>query len=132
MSYHGTGINNSATIVAKAAADITAGAFLAATLTENGANVAKAGEAPVGIFIPETESPKAGEDTHIQVKDIGLAKTGGAVNAGDLLAADADGKLVKAAAGAFALAAALETATAAGQIISVQIVKAGFTPAAGA
>ena len=129
MSYIGTGINNSATIVAKAAADITDGAFLAATLTADGVAVSAAGEAAIGIMIPETESPKAGEDVHIQVKDIGLGKVGAAVDAGDLLASDADGKLVKAAAGAFAVAVALETATAADQVISVQICKAGYAAA---
>lgn len=126
MSYHGTGINDSPTIVAKAAADIASGAFLAAKLTDSGVAVSGAGEAAIGLLIPETESPKAGEDVTVQVKDIGLAKTGAAVNAGDLLASDASGKLIKATSGKFILAAALETATAADQIISVQICKAGY------
>ena len=126
MSYHGTGINDSPTIVAKAAADIASGAFLAAKLTDSGVAVSGAGEAAIGLFSPETESPKAGEDATVQVKDIGLAKTGAAVNAGDLLASDASGKLIKATSGKFILAAALETATAADQIISVQICKAGY------
>lgn len=124
--YHGTGINDSATIVAKASADITGGAFLAAMLTADGIAVAKAGEAAIGIMIPETDSPKKGEDVNLQVKDIGLAMVGAAVEAGDLLASDANGKLVKAESGAFILAAALETAAAANQVISVQIIKAGF------
>ena len=128
--YHGTGINDSATIVAKAAADIQGGAFLAAMLTKNGVAVAKAGEAAVGIMIPETDSPKAGEDVNIQVKDIGLAMVGAAVEPGDLLASDASGKLVKAASGNFILATALAAATAAGQVISVQIIKAGYAAAA--
>lgn len=128
--YHGTGINDSATIVAKAAADIQGGAFLAAMLTKNGVAVAKAGEAAVGIMIPETDSPKAGEDVNIQVKDIGLAMAGAAVEPGDLLASDASGKLVKAASGNFILATALAAATAAGQVISVQIIKAGYAAAA--
>lgn len=126
MSYHGTGINDSPTIVAKVAANIDSGAFLAAKLTEDGVAVSGAGEAAIGLLIPETESPNAGEDVTVQVKDIGLAKTGAAVNAGDLLASDASGKLVQATSGKFILAAALETATAADQIISVQIIKAGY------
>lgn len=130
MNYHGTGINDSPTIVAKAADAITDGAFLAATLTENGAAVSKAGETPIGIMIPETENVAAGDDVHIQVKDMGLAKVGAAVNAGDPLAAGENGKLVKAEDGAFILAFALETATAADQVISVQICKAGFAAAA--
>ena len=126
MSYHGTGINDSPTIVAKAAAAITGGAFLAAKLTTDGAAVSGAGDPAIGLFIPETDSPAAGEDVTIQVKDIGLAMVGAAVDAGDLLSSDADGKLIKAASGKFILAAALETATAADQVISVQICKAGY------
>ena len=114
--YHGTGINDSATIVAKATADIEGGAFLAAMLTKDGVAVAKAGEAAIGIMIPETDSPK----------DIGLAMVGAAVEAGDLLASDANGKLIKAEAGAFIIAAALDAAAAADQVISVQIIKAGY------
>lgn len=128
--YHGTGINDSATIVAKATAGIQGGAFLAAALTKDGISVAKAGEAAIGVMIPETDSPKAGEDVTIQVKDIGLAMAGEAVEPGDLLASGANGKLVKAASGSFILAAALDTATAAGQVIPVQIIKAGYAAAA--
>lgn len=96
MSYFGSIINNSATIIAKASAKITDGAFLAATLTENGVAVAKASETPIGIMVAETGTVEAGEEVTIQVKDIGLAKVGAAVNAGDILAADANGKLIKA------------------------------------
>lgn len=128
--YHGTGINDSATIVAKAAANIEGGAFLAAMLTKGGIAVAKAGEAAIGIMIPETDSPKAGENVNIQVKDIGLAMVGAAVEPGDLLASDDSGKLVKAASGNFILATALDAAAAAGQVISVQIIKAGYAAAA--
>lgn len=124
--YHGTGINDSPTIVAKASADINGGAFLAAMLSKDGVAVAKAGEAAIGIMIPETDNPKAGEDVNIQVKDIGLAKVGAAVEAGDLLASDADGKLVKATSGAFIIATALDAAETADQVISVQIIKAGY------
>ena len=49
--------------------------------------------------------------------------------AGDLLTPDATGKATKAAAGNFILAQALEAATAADQVIHVQIIKAGFASA---
>lgn len=126
MSYHGTGINDSPTIAAKAASNLTEAAFLTAKLTDSGAAVCGAGEAAAGLFIPETESPRVGEDVTIQVKDIGLARVGAAVNAGDLLSSDANGKLIQAATGKFILAQALETAAAADQVISVQIIKAGY------
>lgn len=131
MSYFGSIINNSATINAKASAKITDGAFLAATLTENGVAVSKASETPIGIMVAETGTVEAGEEVTIQIKDIGLAKVGAAVNAGDILAADANGKLIKATNGAFAVAVALDTATAADQVIQVQISKPGFTATAG-
>lgn len=99
-------------------------------LTKDGAAIAAAGKTAVGIMIPETDSPRKGEDVHIQVKEIGLAMVGAAVEAGDLLASDTNGKLVKAASGDFILAAALDTANAANQVISVQIVKAGYATAA--
>lgn len=130
MSYFGSIINNSATIIVKASAKITVGAFLAATLTKDGAATAKAGETPIGIMVAETGTVEAGNEVTIQVKDIGLAKVGAAVDAGDLLAADANGKLIEATNGAYAVAVALETATAADQVIRVQISKPGFTAAA--
>ena len=126
MAYHGTGINDSATIVAKAAADITDGAFKAVKLTATGISIAGAGEAAIGILIPETESPKAGEVVNVQVKDIGLVIVGAAVAPGDLLASDANGKLIKAASGKFVIAQALEEAAEADCIITAQVCKAGY------
>lgn len=131
MGYFGTIINPSATITAKASAKIENGAFLAATLTKDGVAVSKASETPIGIFIAETETVEVGEDVTVQVKDMGMGMTGAAVDAGDLLAADANGKLIKATGGAFAVAVALETATAADQVISIQISKPGFAAASG-
>ena len=83
----------------------------------------------VGLLIPETEdSVAAGDDVTVQVKDIGLWTVGAAVDAGALLMSDANGKAVAATAGKFVLAQALEAATAAGQVIHVQIIKAGYVP----
>ena len=82
-------------------------------------------------MVAETGTVEAGEEVTIQIKDIGLAEVGAAVNAGDILSADANGKLIKATNGAFAVAVALETATAADQVIQVQISKPGFTASAG-
>ena len=49
---------------------------------------------------------------------------------GDELTANADGKAVKAAESNFITAVALSKATAAGDVIKVQIIKAGYKPAA--
>lgn len=124
--YIGTSINESPVIAAKAAAAIEGGAMLAVTMGANGVSVAGAGEAAVGLLIAETDNVAAGDDVTVQVKDIGLWKIGAAVTAGTLLASDANGKAVEATAGSFILAQALEAATAADQVIHVQIIKAGY------
>lgn len=130
MNYNGTGINDSATIIGKAAKDIANGAFKAAKLCPDGIELAAAGDVAVGILIPETESPRAGDDVVVQVKDMGLGIAGAAIEAGALLAADANGKLVAAASGAFIVAQAMEGAEEADQVITVQIIKAGYAAAA--
>ena len=124
MAYTGTGINTSATIVeaAGAAADFRGKAV---KYDENGKIVlAGAGEVAIGVgIITNAEESKVGEDVDIQVKEIGLGLAGGAITKGAELAADAQGKLVKATAGQFVIGVALDSATAAGKYIKMQIVK---------
>jgi hypothetical protein len=125
--YFGTSINNSATIVAKANADIAAGEFLAAKFTSGKIAVCgTAGENSLGLIIPGQEGIKAGEDVDIQIKDIGLWKTGAAVSAGAELTTNASGKAITATAGAFILAIALEDAAAENAVIKVQVIKSGY------
>ena len=127
--YIGTSINESAVISAKAGAAISNGAMLAAAMGSTGtvSVVGTAGAEAVGLIIPETDATIAsGDDVTVQVKDIGLWIAGAAVNAGAMLMSDANGKAVTATAGKFILAQALEAATAAGQVIHVQIIKAGY------
>lgn len=125
--YIGTSINNSATIVAKANADIAAGEFLAAKFTSGKIVVCgTAGENSLGLIIPGQDGIKAGEDVNIQIKDIGLWKTGAAVSAGAELTTNASGKAITATAGAFILAIALEDAAAENTVIKVQVTKSGY------
>lgn len=127
--YIGTSINESPVIAAQAGAAITGGALLAVSMDADGVKVVgTAGAVAMGILIPETDDVAAGDTVTVQVKDMGLWKTGGAVATGDLLASDAAGKAVKADEGNFIFAQALEAATAANQVIHVQIIKAGFVP----
>jgi hypothetical protein len=129
--YNGTTINDSATIVAAANAAISDGEFLAAKFTSGKIAVCgTAGEHALGIIIPGQASIASGDDVSVQVKDIGRWKAGAAVAVGAELTTDANGKAVTATSGAFILAIALEAAAAAGQIIKVQIIKAGYKPAA--
>ena len=127
--FIGTSINESPTISAKTGAAVTNGAMLAAAMGSTGTVtvVGTAGAEAVGLFIPQTEASVAsGDDVTIQVKDIGLWIAGAAVNAGAMLMSDANGKATTATAGKFILAQALEAASAAGQVIRVQIIKAGY------
>jgi hypothetical protein len=130
MSYIGTSINNSPTIVAPASADISNGEFLAAKFSSGKiALCGTAGEHVLGLIIPEQDSIKADDDVTVQVKDIGLWKTGAAVAAGAELTTNASGAAITAASGNFIFAVALEAASASGKIIRVQIIKAGYKPA---
>lgn len=126
-----TGINDSPVITGKAAEAIENSAFLAAKFDTNGNIVlANAGENALGLLIATTpEIVSAGEDVTVQIKDVGLWKTGDAVAAGAELTPDANGAAVSAAAGNYVTAIALEAAAAAGQVIKVQIVKSGKVPA---
>lgn len=128
--YIGTSINESPVVAVPVSAAITDGAMLAVTLKEGGVAVATKGEAALGILPAETDDVKEGDTVTVQVKDMGLWKVGAAVSAGDMLAADASGKAVKAAEGDFIVAQALEEATEADQVIKVQVIKAGYAKAA--
>lgn len=126
-----TGINDSPTIVGKSTGAIANGAFLAAKFDAAGGIVlAGAGEKALGLLIASTpEAVAAGEDVTVQIKDVGLWKTGAAVAAGAELTSDAAGAAVTAAVGNYVTAIALEAAAAPGAVIKVQIVKSGKVPA---
>ena len=118
-------IDTSPTRVFQASAALTGGAFTAVTLGENGVATSAAGDYPVGILMAESELPiAAGEDVNVQVKDGSRWIVGEAVKAGDLLAAGADGKAVKATSGKFIFAQALEN-TAANGTAHVLIIRGG-------
>jgi hypothetical protein len=127
MSYIGTSINNSATIVAKASVDIADGDFLAAKFSSGKIAICgTSGENALGLIIPGQDGIQADDDVNVQIKDIGLWKTGAGVSAGAELTTDANGKAITATAGAFILAIALEDAATANAVIKVQVIKAGY------
>lgn len=132
MSTIGTATNSSPYLAAPAAATIEKGKNHFVTLGENGVSLATAGAAAVGILLPDTEDKvAAGECVTVQIKDRTLIQTGGTITAGDPVASDATGCAVKAEAEKFIVGYAMESATAAGQIIHIQITKSGFVPKAG-
>ena len=129
MGYFGTAINDSATLVDVANANMSNAAGLALKFdgTSGKFVLPSAGELVIGIALIDTpDSVLAGDDIAVQIKDIALWKTGDAVAKGAELATDAAGKAITATAGKFIVAIALKAATGANAIIPVQIVKAGY------
>lgn len=132
--FIGTTINDSPVIVGKATAALSGAEFLAVKFDTSGGIVkaSTAGEATLGLLPAEQGNIAAGDDVTVQIKECGLWKAGAAVAAGALLTTDANGKAKTAAAGNFILAVALEAASAADEVIKVQICKAGYVNPANA
>ena len=118
-------IDCSPTRVFQTSAALTGGAFTLVTLGENGVATSAAGDVPIGVLAAETELPVAqNEDVNVVVKGGTLIIVGEAVKSGDVLAAGADGKAVKATSGKFIFAQALENG-AADQAVHALIVRGG-------
>lgn len=123
MVYLATSINESPVIVDKAGAEINDVRGKAVKFDENGGLVlAKAGEVPVGIGIM-TNDPliPANGDVHVQVKDIGLVRTGAELKKGAELGVDANGCFIPATSGVIA-AIALEAAVKADVYVKARLV----------
>lgn len=129
MNYYGTTINDSPTIAGVTAAAITDKQFLAAKFDSNGKIVVASteGETVLGLITAEEGTKAAGDTISIQIKDIGLMMASGAIAAGAEVMTDANGKAKTATAGKFIIGYALKAATAAGEVIPVQIAK-GMKP----
>ena len=126
MVYEYTGINESATISLKAGAALTSPKGIALALDGDGLKLPSAGADVVGIAILTNEdSVAAGDRVDVQIKDIGKIFAGGAITLGALVSVNAYGKAVAAQAGDTILGRALTAATAAGDLIDVQILHAG-------
>ena len=133
-NYNGVQINQTVTIVAEAAAEITDVRNRIMKFDESGkVALATAGtDIPVGIALIEagfndisgnvSGKVAAGDDVDIQIKDIGVVLAGGTIKKGQEVAAGTDGKAVVAAAGNYVLGFALGDA-ADGKYVAVQISK---------
>ena len=131
VTYFGTSINDSPTIVFSAKEKIEGVQGIALAISDGQLTKPTAGANVIGLALfTNDETVAAADDITIQVKDIGKWVAGEAVAVGDELTTDANGKAVKATDGNFITAIALSKATAAGDVISVQIVKAGYKPSA--
>ena len=132
MSYIGDSINASPTIAERAGAAILGGAGLAVKYDANGCIVpcATAGEPALGVIIMQQGDVAVGDSVTVQIKDVATCVSGGAVSKGALVAVNASAQAVAAEAGDFAIGMALSGASAAGQMVQVQICKCGFVPEA--
>lgn len=121
--YMTNGINTSPTIAITAGADMTQPGGKAVKYSSGKAILCTtAGERPIGIVTIDNDAEVKVEDIiSVQVKDIGVALMGGAVAAGDELAVDANGALVKATDGQHVAAVALASCTS-GEFGTVQLV----------
>ncbi len=125
-TFEYTGINESATISLKAAAALTSPKGIALALSGSGLALPTAGADCVGIaLINNEDSVAAGDRVDVQIKDIGKIYAGGAITLGALVTVDAAGKAVTATQGDVILGRALTAATAAGDLIDIQILHAG-------
>lgn len=130
-TYLGTSINESPTIVLPAKEKIEGAQGIALAISDGQLTKSTAGANVIGLSLfTNDETVEAGDDITVQVKDIGKWVAGEEIAVGDELTTNADGKAVKAAEGNFITAVALSKATAAGDVIKIQIVKAGYKPAA--
>uniref|UniRef100_UPI004025474C capsid cement protein n=1 Tax=Lachnospira sp. TaxID=2049031 RepID=UPI004025474C len=126
-TYFGTSINESPTVVFPAKEKIEGAQGIALVIDGGELTKPTAGANVIGLSLfTNDETVEAGDDITVQVKDIGKWIAGEAVEAGDELATDAEGKAVKATSGSFITAVALSGATAKGDVIGVQIIKAGY------
>lgn len=129
MSYIGDQVNASATIAERAGGKLESGAGCAVKYDASGNVVlcSTAGEAALGVLVAQTPDEVAqGGVVTVQIKDVGLWRSGGAFAKGALLATDAQGRAVTAASGGFMLGMALESSGAAGQLVRVQLCKSGY------
>jgi len=130
--YNGTTINDSPVIVGESAAALSGKSFYAVKFDSYGkiALCSNEGEVVLGLLPAEEGDKAAGEDVTVQIKDIGLMVASGSISAGAEVMTDANGKAKTATAGKFIIGYALKAATAAGQVIPVQIAK-GMKPSNG-
>ena len=121
-------INNSATIVENAGADIVTPAHKAVAYDTNGNVVlATTGEEAIGVILSSSLDPiKQGSQVHILVKDIGLLEAGGAIAKGAFVTINSNGQGVAAESEDFIFGRAFTAASTAGEAVQVQINPMGY------
>ena len=122
--YTGTQINDSAVLAFPAAEAIADVRCKAVVLTADGVKPATGATAPfMGVAIITNDFPvAAGDDVHVQIKEVGLIEVGADVTAGAAVTADANGYAKPAATGDFVLGIATQSGKA-GDRVYIQINK---------
>ena len=130
-------MNNSATIRDVLAADITGAPHKAIAYDADGklALPAADGDAAIGFILSDAYAndsgvTAAGTEVDVLIKDIGLGEADAAIAKGAFVTATAKGTVKTAEAGNFILGIAMTAATAAGNLVQVQITKSWYSPAA--
>jgi hypothetical protein len=127
-------INNSSTVREKLGADIANAPHKAVAYNENGDIVlAATGEGAIGILLGDTRqegaggtpTAKAGQEADVLIKHIGLLEAGGAIAKGAAVTINASGQGITATAGEFVFGFAFTAASAAGELVQVQITRSG-------
>lgn len=130
-TYFGTSINESPTIVLPAGVELTNARGIAVAIKDGAVVKPAAGTHVIGITLIETdETVEAGTGVDIQIKDIGKWVAGEEITVGTELTTDAEGKAVAAKEGDYIVGVALSNAAEAGTWTKVQIINAGYKPAA--
>lgn len=126
MTREYSGIDSSVTKSFLAAENLTEPNGVFVKLDGDGVSLPAAGGDVVGIaIISNQDSVKAGERVDVQIKDIGLVVAGGVFAQGALLATNASGKAVAASSTNYIVGRALGPATAAGDLVQVQLLNNG-------
>jgi len=127
--YLNSFINNSPTIIEKAGTDLVNPACKAVMYDDNGNIVtANSGDKAIGVVLSDVSSSVVKGDTlSILIKDIGLIEAGGEISKGDALSVNENGQAIKAETGSFIFGFAFSGATAVGEVVQIQINKAGKT-----
>lgn len=131
MTYFGTSINESPTLVLPVGEKLESAQGMALMIKDGCLVKPKAGSNVIGISLIETEEViEQGSEITIQIKDIGKWVAGEEIAVGTELTTDAEGRAVAAKNGDFITAVALSAASEAGTWLRVQIIKAGYQSAA--
>lgn len=120
-------INESSTIAEKAGEKLENPAYKAVMYNSDGnVVIADKGDTAIGVVLGNClDSVNKGDSINILIKDIGLIEAGGVIAKGDAVSVNDKGQAVKAEAGSFIFGFAFGSAKAKGELVQVQINKAG-------